>query len=92
MAKKVLQCSDCHASQAKVTDQVCVNCHKTTYNVYKHTSHASSGATVCTDCHNPHSITTYKELNARERLNVCVPLPQGLSRKAQLASQYNASL
>jgi predicted CXXCH cytochrome family protein len=69
--RKGVTCSDCHASQAKVTDQVCVNCHKTTYNIYKHTSHASSGATVCTDCHNPHNITTYKELNAKERLNVC---------------------
>jgi predicted CXXCH cytochrome family protein len=69
--RKGVQCSDCHASQKKVTDQVCINCHKTTYNVYKSTVHASSGATVCTDCHNPHSITTYKKLNARERLNVC---------------------
>jgi predicted CXXCH cytochrome family protein len=69
--RKGVKCSDCHASQAKVSDQVCVTCHKTTYNVYKHTSHAVSGATVCTDCHNPHSITTYKELNARERLNIC---------------------
>ncbi len=70
--RKGVTCSDCHASPAKVTDQVCVNCHQTTYNVYKHTSHASSGATACTDCHNPHSITTYKELNVRERLDVCV--------------------
>jgi predicted CXXCH cytochrome family protein len=69
--RKGVTCSDCHASPAKVTDQVCVNCHKTTYNVYKNTSHASSGATVCTDCHNPHNITTYKELNVKERLNVC---------------------
>ena len=79
--KKGVSCSDCHASQAKVTDQVCVNCHKTTYTIYKHTSHASSGATVCTDCHNPHSITTYKELNARERLNICARCHQGYIRK-----------
>ena len=69
--RKGVTCSDCHASQTKVTDQVCINCHKTTYNVYKSTTHASSGATACTDCHNPHSITTYKKLNAGERLNVC---------------------
>jgi predicted CXXCH cytochrome family protein len=69
--RKGITCSDCHTSQVKISDQVCISCHKTTYNVYKHTSHASSGATVCTDCHNPHSITTYKELNARERLNIC---------------------
>jgi predicted CXXCH cytochrome family protein len=69
--RKGVTCSDCHASQAKVTDQVCITCHSTTYNVYKNTSHASSGATACTDCHNPHSITAYKELNVRERLNIC---------------------
>ena len=69
--KKGVQCSDCHTSQEKVSDQVCVNCHKTTYDTYKSTVHASSGATACTDCHNPHSITAYKELNARERINVC---------------------
>ena len=69
--RKGVTCSDCHASQTKVTDQICINCHKTTYNVYKSTTHASSGATACTDCHNPHSITTYKKLNAGERLNVC---------------------
>jgi predicted CXXCH cytochrome family protein len=69
--KEGVQCSDCHTSQAKVSDQVCVNCHKTTYNVYKSTTHASSGATVCTDCHNPHSITAYRELNARERVGIC---------------------
>ena len=33
--KKGVQCSDCHTSQAKVSDQVCINCHKTPYNVYK---------------------------------------------------------
>jgi len=68
---KGVQCSDCHASQVKVNDKLCINCHRTTYNVYKNTAHASSGATVCTDCHNPHSIKTYKELNAGERLSVC---------------------
>ncbi len=69
--RKGVKCADCHASQAKVTDQVCITCHKTTYKIYKNSLHASTGATVCTDCHNPHSITAYKELNVRERLNVC---------------------
>lgn len=68
---KGVQCSDCHTSQTKVSDKVCIDCHKATYNVYKGAGHASSGATVCTDCHNPHNTKTYKELNAKERLNVC---------------------
>ena len=71
MAEKELHALIVMLHQAKVTDQVCVNCHQTTYNVYKGTAHAASGVTACTDCHNPHNIKTYKELNARERLNVC---------------------
>ncbi len=69
--RKGVKCSDCHASQAKVSDNVCINCHKKTHGVYKNTIHASSGATLCTDCHNPHNITTFKEFDARERLSVC---------------------
>ncbi|HVN96661.1 MAG TPA: cytochrome c3 family protein [Syntrophorhabdaceae bacterium] len=69
--KRGVKCADCHTSQARIDDQVCVNCHRQTYDVYKNTSHASSGATVCTDCHNPHSVTPYRELNVTERLNVC---------------------
>jgi predicted CXXCH cytochrome family protein len=36
---------------------------------------------VCTDCHNPHNITTYKELNAKERLNVCARCHQDYLKK-----------
>ncbi len=69
--KKGIQCIDCHSSQKKITDHVCVGCHEEVYNVYKNTIHARKDATQCTDCHNPHSIESYKELTSGERLAIC---------------------
>jgi predicted CXXCH cytochrome family protein len=71
--KKKVQCRDCHASQATVDDHVCITCHKEVYTTYKGTTHArhSKGATRCTDCHNPHTVKAYRELDARERVAVC---------------------
>jgi predicted CXXCH cytochrome family protein len=69
--RKGVQCFDCHVSQASINDAVCIQCHEDVYGTYKHTIHARKGATQCTDCHNPHRIEPYKELNVKERLAVC---------------------
>ena len=69
--RKGVRCSDCHISQDRIDDCVCIKCHKDIHKVYKHTIHAQKGATQCTHCHNPHRIEAYKELTAKERLAVC---------------------
>jgi predicted CXXCH cytochrome family protein len=66
-----IRCSDCHVSQKSIDDSVCIQCHNDIYKVYKNTVHAQKGTIKCTDCHNPHRIEVYKELDARERLAVC---------------------
>lgn len=69
--KKGVQCTDCHVSQNHIDDKICISCHEELYGIYKDTLHSKKGATKCTDCHNPHSIKSYKELDAKERLAVC---------------------
>ncbi|MGD9576978.1 MAG: cytochrome c3 family protein [Syntrophorhabdus sp.] len=69
--RKGVRCSDCHESQKSIDDSVCINCHKDVHGIYKNTVHAQKGATHCTDCHNPHRIEAYKELEAKERVAVC---------------------
>jgi predicted CXXCH cytochrome family protein len=69
--KKGIECYDCHISQKHINDSICISCHDELYGIYKDTPHAKKGATKCTDCHNPHSIKTYKELDSKERLTVC---------------------
>ncbi len=69
--RKGVRCSDCHESQKSIDDSVCINCHKEVHGIYKNTVHAQKGATQCTDCHNPHRIEAYKELEAKERVAVC---------------------
>ena len=69
--KKGVACSDCHISQERISDNVCVKCHKEVYGIYKNSVHTKKGAAQCTDCHNPHSITAYREYNAKQRLEVC---------------------
>jgi predicted CXXCH cytochrome family protein len=66
-----IQCLDCHISQKKIEDTVCLRCHPEVYQTYRGSVHAKKGATSCTDCHNPHSIKSYKELGAKERIAVC---------------------
>lgn len=66
-----VKCTDCHTSQEKITDKVCVRCHEQVYDTYEKSIHAKKGATSCTDCHNPHLIKTYKEFNAEERVAIC---------------------
>jgi predicted CXXCH cytochrome family protein len=69
--RKDVQCIDCHLTQTNINDAVCIQCHEDIYGTYKHTVHARKGATQCTDCHNPHRIEPYREVNAKERLAVC---------------------
>ncbi len=68
---KGVACSDCHVSQERISDSTCIKCHKDLYGVYKNSVHTKKGAAQCTDCHNPHSITAYREYNAKQRLEVC---------------------
>jgi predicted CXXCH cytochrome family protein len=69
--QKGVLCTDCHYSEDKITDKVCVRCHEQVYHTYKESIHAKKGATSCTDCHNPHLIKAYKEFNAKERIAIC---------------------
>lgn len=70
--KSGVTCRDCHASQGRISDRVCVKCHENVYKVYKSTAHAKGSAANCTDCHDPHKVKTYKELGPSERVAVCV--------------------
>ncbi len=70
--KSGVTCRDCHASQGRTSDRVCVKCHENVYNVYKGTAHAKGSAAKCTECHDPHKVKTYKELGTSERMAVCV--------------------
>jgi predicted CXXCH cytochrome family protein len=81
--KNKVECRDCHVSQAKVDDRICVTCHEGVYTTYKGTVHArhGTGATRCTDCHNPHTIKPYRELEARERLAICARCHTGYVEK-----------
>ncbi|MCX5805083.1 MAG: hypothetical protein NT010_03285 [Proteobacteria bacterium] len=69
--KKGIKCSGCHVSQERINDSVCVTCHDSIYGIYKDTAHAKKGSAGCIDCHNPHRVKTYKELNNQKRLAVC---------------------
>lgn len=64
-------CQDCHISQKRINDEVCARCHNEVYHVYKETAHAKGSAANCTDCHDPHKVKTYRELDAAERVEVC---------------------
>ncbi|MBP1747658.1 MAG: cbcA [Deltaproteobacteria bacterium] len=69
--KSGVACRDCHASQGRISDRVCIKCHEKVYNVYKSSAHAKGSAANCTDCHDPHKVKTYKELRPSERITVC---------------------
>ena len=70
-------CADCHISQKKIAEGgsenviVCGKCHEAVQDVYGRSIHARVGASHCTECHNPHRITSYKELGAKARIAVC---------------------
>ncbi len=70
--KSGVACRDCHASQGRISDRVCIKCHEDVYNIYKSTVHAKGSAANCTDCHDPHKVKTYKELGPSERMEVCI--------------------
>jgi predicted CXXCH cytochrome family protein len=69
--KRGVICADCHVSAEKISDSVCINCHKDLFNLYKYSVHGTKNAARCTDCHNPHRIKSYKDLNAQERVAIC---------------------
>jgi hypothetical protein len=69
--KNGVTCTDCHISQKKVSDKVCLRCHEDVYNTYENSLHGKHNSAACTDCHNPHLIKSYKEYNAKERMSVC---------------------
>jgi len=69
--KRGVLCADCHVSTAKISDTVCINCHKELFNLYKYSDHGTKDAAQCTDCHNPHRIKSYKDLDAQERVAIC---------------------
>ncbi len=70
-------CADCHLSQRRIAEggsenvHVCRKCHEAQQDVYSRSVHVRVGATHCVDCHNPHRITSYKELGAKARMAVC---------------------
>jgi predicted CXXCH cytochrome family protein len=64
-------CADCHVSTEKISDIVCINCHKEIFNLYKYSPHGEKNAARCTDCHNPHRIKSYRDLDAQERVAIC---------------------
>ncbi|MHB8110556.1 MAG: cytochrome c3 family protein [Syntrophorhabdaceae bacterium] len=67
-----VSCRDCHVSQGRISDAICAKCHEKVYGIYKGTKHAKGGAANCTDCHDPHKVQTYREMNNKERIAVCV--------------------
>ena len=69
--KRGVICADCHVSNEKITDAVCINCHRELFNLYKYSEHGKKDAARCTDCHNPHRIKSYKDLDAQERVAIC---------------------
>jgi len=69
--KQGVTCTDCHTSQQKISDGVCILCHEKVYHTYKDSLHGKQGSALCTDCHNPHLIKSYKEYNAKQRVAVC---------------------
>jgi predicted CXXCH cytochrome family protein len=70
-------CTDCHLSQKKIAEGgseniiVCGKCHEAVQDVYSRSVHVKIGATHCVECHNPHRITSYKDLGAKARIAVC---------------------
>jgi predicted CXXCH cytochrome family protein len=69
--KRGVSCADCHVSSEKISDSVCITCHKELFNLYKYSEHGTKNAAQCTDCHNPHRIKSYKDLDAQERVAIC---------------------
>ncbi len=69
--KRGVLCADCHISSEKISDSVCITCHKDLFNLYKYSEHGKKNAARCTDCHNPHRIKSYKDLNTQERVAIC---------------------
>jgi len=69
--KRGVLCADCHVSTEKISDSVCINCHQEIFNLYKYSPHGEKNAAHCTDCHNPHRIKSYRDLNAQERVAIC---------------------
>jgi predicted CXXCH cytochrome family protein len=78
---KGVVCADCHIGTEKVSDGICTNCHEEIFTLYKHTPHGTKNAAQCTDCHNPHLIKGYKDLNAQERVAVCARCHKDYVRK-----------
>jgi predicted CXXCH cytochrome family protein len=79
--KKGVICGDCHISREKITDGICMTCHKELFQLYKYSPHGTKSAANCTDCHNPHNIKGYRELNAQERVAVCARCHKDYIRK-----------
>ncbi|MBP1730160.1 MAG: cytochrome c family protein [Deltaproteobacteria bacterium] len=79
--KKRVRCADCHVGQEKVSDAVCTSCHPELFTLYKHTPHGTKNAALCTDCHNPHEIKGYKQLNIQERVAKCARCHKDYVRK-----------
>ena len=75
--KAGVTCADCHTSQGKEAENVsgitagCVRCHGDIAEIYRNSVHGKLGAAQCTDCHDPHRIRSYGELQAKERRAVC---------------------
>lgn len=79
--KNGVACADCHIATEKVSDNICTKCHEEIFTLYKHTPHGTKNAARCTDCHNPHHIKGYKDLNAQERVAVCARCHKDYVRK-----------
>ncbi len=85
--KNGVTCTDCHGSEKKtdhgwsIDSSVCARCHDDVTKAYSSSAHGRLGAAMCLDCHNPHRIRTYKELTARERINVCARCHTGYIKR-----------
>lgn len=72
-----LDCTVCHSDikdlphAGKLLKPGCASCHEGVYRVYKETAHAKGPAANCNDCHDPHNVKMYRDLDAAGRISVC---------------------
>lgn len=72
-----LDCVACHSDikglphAGRLMKPGCASCHDEVYRVYKGTVHAKGHAANCTDCHDPHKVKMYRNMDVAGRISVC---------------------